>query len=87
MDEMPYTDPDEYTTVQNGEYWDAYFNADVRGLEGNTAGQPVWSMKITPEMKAHFAKGVALSGTGAAVLPGLLNQQQQQQQPQAGLLY
>ena len=49
--------------------------------------QPVWSMKITPEMKAHFAKGVALSGAGAAVLPGLLNQQQQQQQPQAGLLY
>jgi len=34
--------------------------------------QDVWSMKITPEMRKHFAKGVALSGAGAAALPGLL---------------
>ena len=40
-------------------------------------------MKITPEMKKAMAGGVALSG--AAVLPGLLQKRNQNQQPD-GLL-
>ena len=54
--------------------------AEDSGFKG--AGQ-VWSMKITPEMKAGISKGVMLGQTGAEgkVAAGLLSQDDDEQMP------
>ena len=45
--------------------------------------QKVWSMKITPEMKAGISKGVMLGQTGAEgkIAAGLLSQNEEEQMP------
>ena len=56
---------------------------EIKDIGTGSGTEQVWSMKITPEMKKAMAGGVALSG--AAVLPGLLQKRNQNQQPD-GLL-
>ena len=48
----------------------------IKQTEAVGAKQPVWTMKITPKMREHFGKGVALSGAGLLGLGALPNDNQ-----------
>ena len=58
---------------------------EIKDIDTGSGTQQVWSMKITPEMKKAMAGGVTLGG--AAVLPGLLQERNQNQQPNGLLNY
>ena len=58
---------------------------EIKDVDTGSGTEQVWPMKITPEMKKAMAGGVTLGG--AAVLPGLLQERNQNQQPNGLLNY